>query len=46
MIDERYLPVYRELGRDKFIKLIKEHQDLTPEMAFELAGIDGEGDNR
>jgi hypothetical protein len=36
LIDERYLPVYRKLGREKFIELIKKHQDLTPEMAFEL----------
>ena len=40
LIDERYLPVYRKLGRDKFIELIKEHQDLTPEKAFALAGIE------
>lgn len=40
LIDERYLPVYRKLGRDKFIELIKEHQDLTPEIAFTLAGIE------
>lgn len=26
--------------REKFIELIKEHQDLTPEKAFELAGIE------
>jgi hypothetical protein len=39
LIDERYLPVYRKLGREKFIELIKEHQDLTPETAFTLAGI-------
>lgn len=40
LIDERYLPVYRKLGRDNFIKLIREHEDLTPEKAFELAGIE------
>ena len=40
LIDGRYLPVYRKLGREKFIELIKEHQDLTPEKAFELAGIE------
>jgi hypothetical protein len=40
LIDERYLPVYRKLGREKFIELIKEHQDLTPEIAFTLAGIE------
>lgn len=40
LIDERYLPVYRKLGREKFIELIKEHAELTPEKAFELAGIE------
>ena len=40
LIDERYLPVYRKLGRDRFIELIKDHQDLTPDKAFELAGIE------
>lgn len=40
LIDERYLPVYRKLGREKFIELIKENQDLTPETAFTLAGIE------
>lgn len=39
LCDERYLPVYRKLGRDKFIELIKTHQLLTPKLAFELAGI-------
>ena len=40
LIDQRYLPVYRKLGRDKFIELIKEHADLTPEKAFALAGLE------
>ena len=40
LIDERYLPVYRKLGREKFIELIKENQDLTPEIAFTLADLD------
>lgn len=40
LIDERYLPVYRKLGREAFIVLIKEHQDLTPEKTFALAGIE------
>ena len=39
LVDQRYLPVYRKLGRDKFIELIKEHKDLTPEVAFELVGV-------
>lgn len=40
LIDQRYLPVYRKLGREAFIELIKEHQDLTPEIAFSRAGIE------
>lgn len=40
LVDVRYLPVYRKLGREAFIELIKEHQDLTPEIAFTLAGIE------
>lgn len=40
LVDVRYLPVYRKLGREAFIELIKEHQDLTPEKAFALAGIE------
>lgn len=39
LVDQRYLPVYRKLGRDKFIELIEEHKDLTPEVVFELAGL-------
>jgi hypothetical protein len=39
LCDMRYLPVYRKLGREKFIELIKTHKELTPEKAFELAGI-------
>lgn len=39
LIDERYLPVYRKLGREAFIDLIKEHAELTPEIAFTLAGL-------
>ena len=40
LCDQRYLPVYRKLGRERFIELIKEHKELTPEKAFELAGIE------
>ena len=39
LVDERYLPVYRKLGRKKFIELIKTHKELTPKMAYELIGI-------
>ena len=37
LIDRRYIPVYRKMGRDAFIKMIKRHHDLTPEIAMELA---------
>ena len=40
LVDQRYLSVYRKLGRDKFIELIKEHKELTPEKAFEIVGIE------
>lgn len=40
LIDKRYLPVYRKLGREKFIELIREYQYLTPEIAFDLAWIE------
>ena len=40
LCDQRYLPVYRKLGREKFIELIKDHKELTPEKAFEFAGIE------
>ena len=37
LIDRRYIPVYRKMGREAFIKMIKRHHDLTPEIAMELA---------
>lgn len=37
LIDRRYIPVYRKMGREAFIKMIKRHHDLTPETAMELA---------
>lgn len=37
LIDRRYVPAYRLMGREAFIKMIKEHEDLTPELANELA---------
>lgn len=37
LVDKRYVPVYRKMGRDAFIKMIKRHHDLTPEIAMELA---------
>lgn len=34
MIDERYLPIYRKIGRDRFIEILKAHnrEELTPEL--------------
>ena len=37
LVDRRYIPVYRKMGREAFIKMIKRHHDLTPEIAMELA---------
>ena len=33
LIDERYLPIYRKIGRDRFIEILKQHryEVLTPE---------------
>ena len=36
LCDVRYLPVYRKLGREKFIELIKTHKDLTPRKHLSL----------
>ena len=37
LVDRRYIPAYRMMGRDAFIQMIQEHQRLTPEIAMELA---------
>lgn len=37
LLDRRYIPVYRKMGRKAFIKMIKRHHDLTPEIAMELS---------
>ena len=37
LVDRRYVPAYRMMGRDAFIKMIQEHQRLTPEIAMGLA---------
>lgn len=37
LVDRRYVPAYRMMGRDAFIKMIQEHHRLTPEIAMELA---------
>lgn len=37
LVDKRYIPAYLKMGREAFIKMLKEHEDLTPELANELA---------
>ena len=37
LIDERYAEVYRLIGREAFILMIVEHDDITPLKAMELA---------
>ena len=37
LIDERYAEAYRLMGRDAFIPMIVEHDDITPLKAMELA---------
>ena len=37
LVDRRYVPTYRMIGREAFIQMIQEHQRLTPEIALELA---------
>ena len=37
LVDRRYVPAYRMMGRDAFIDMIQAHKNLTPEIAMELA---------
>ena len=37
LLDKRYVPAYRLMGRKAFIEMIEEYKDLTPEIAMELA---------
>ena len=37
LVDIRYIPAYSKMGHEAFIKMLKEHEDLTPELANELA---------
>ena len=37
LVDRRYVPAYRMMGREAFIKMIKEHDVLTSKIAMELA---------
>lgn len=37
LVDERYAEAYRLMGREEFILMIVEHDEITPSMAMELA---------
>lgn len=37
LVDKRYVPAYRKMGREAFIKMIEEQEELTPELANKLA---------
>lgn len=37
LVDKRYVPAYRKMGREAFIKMIKEHYEMNPKIAMELA---------
>ena len=37
LVDCRYIPAYSKMGREAFIKMLKEHEDITPLKAMELA---------
>ena len=37
LVDKRYVPAYRSMGRKAFIKMLEEHPELNPKMAIELA---------
>ena len=39
LVDKRYVPVYRKMGRKAFIEMIEEFNDLTPKMAMDLAKL-------
>ena len=37
LVDSRYIPAYRMMGREAFIRMIVEHDQLSPGRAMELA---------
>ena len=37
LVDRRYVPAYRKIGREAFIKMLNEQPELTPKIAMELA---------
>ena len=36
LVDNRYIPIYRELGRDRFLAMIENESIKTPEQAKKL----------
>lgn len=45
LVRNDFIPVYRKMGRDAFIRMLEENSDLTLEKAKEVAGISN-GNNR
>lgn len=39
LVMDQFIPVYRKVGREAFIRMLKENSGLTLERAKELAGI-------
>ena len=39
LVDKRYVPAYRKMGRKAFIEMIEGFNDLTPKMAMDLAKL-------
>lgn len=37
LVDKRYVPAYRIMGREAFIKMLEEHYEMNPKIAMELA---------
>ena len=37
LVNRKYTPIYLKMGREAFIKMLKEHGDITPELANELS---------
>ena len=37
LVDKRYVPAYRRMGRKAFINMLEEYPELNPKMAMELA---------
>lgn len=39
LVMNEFIPIYRKMGRDAFIRMLEEHKDLTIEKAKEIAGL-------